>query len=462
MKEKNNKTDLAIRILIIFIVVLIVISIASFLAFSVVLSNKKRTNKQFFDNSKISSVNSNEIEKSPNITSDTISVVQSESETVSTNESKVNNTQDETNTDNLKIKKIFPFKCEFNIPEFKKDIFYDSKTNNTLPFRLVIPKNYDSNKKYPVILFLHGAGELGTDNEKHISTIKTMYYYNGDLVSDAFLICPQTNEWWRLDRYNEGDRKGMLSSALNLLEDLRNNYSFDTNRIYVTGLSMGGYATWSLLEEYGNIFAAGMPICGGGNSSNGYKLKDLPIRIYHSLDDPTVNFSASQSMHSAILNAGGSKAEFVILDGLGHNVWDYAFSDREAFCWLFAQNKLTNPTCEYEYIPYLKIVDSQGKIVISDEDIELINHFGSYRDDNYIYAVNICLNFDGAQKLIKSYNSNKQKDYTVYWLNEKLFIYTADKISENNVLYFENVFSEENVELFYKTVSQSIEVLTLK
>lgn len=147
-----------------------------------------------------------------------------------------------------KITEVFPFKCEFQTPKFLKNVFYDSKNGNALPYRLVLPQNYDPAKKYPVILFLHGAGEIGTDNEKHLGNAMNMFSYNGDLVSQAFVVCPQSNEWWRLDRYMAGDAKGTLSSALNLLNELASNYSFDSDRMYVTGLSMGGYATWSLLE----------------------------------------------------------------------------------------------------------------------------------------------------------------------------------------------------------------------
>lgn len=144
-----------------------------------------------------------------------------------------------------------------------------------------MPENYTSTKKYPVILFLHGAGEIGSDNEKHIENIKNILEYNYDLVSQAFVLCPQSSEWWDLDREYTGDQNGTLGSALHLLQAIQKSYSCDNNRIYVTGLSMGGYATWDLLEEYGDIFAAGIPVCGGGNSKKAYKLKDIPIRIYH-------------------------------------------------------------------------------------------------------------------------------------------------------------------------------------
>ena len=100
---------------------------------------------------------------------------------------------------------------------------------------------------------MHGAGEIGVDNQSQLSNIDQMFKINGDFATQAIVICPQSNEWWNLDREMYGDRKGTLASAMNLLDEIQKTYSCDKNRIYVTGLSMGGYATWNLLEEYGDV-----------------------------------------------------------------------------------------------------------------------------------------------------------------------------------------------------------------
>ena len=353
-----------------------------------------------------------------------------------------------------KVIKIFDFSCKFEIPAAKKEIFSDPQNGNTLPYRLFVPKNYDSSKRYPVLLYLHGAGEIGTDNEKQISYISKLFEYGGDLAENAFIICPQSYEWWDLDEWNNGDQRGTLGSALHLLQKIMQTYSCDDNRVYVTGISMGGFATWDLLEYYGDIFAAGIPICGGGDPLFADSLKDIPIRIYHGTEDPTVSFLSSDEMYHAIINAGGEKVEMIALEGVGHNAWDYAYADRDTLCWLFAQNRLNNPTGRYEYIPYFKIVDNTGKTVISDEDLDGIYYGGSY-EEKYIITVDLVLSSEGRDKLNNAYSMNKGREFTVYWLHEKLYTFTADTLVTDNVFSIIDIFDKNTVICFNKTVNKA-------
>lgn len=373
----------------------------------------------------------------------------SETENVSSNNDKATTERPE------KVLEVFPFECDFAIPVFQRKIFIDSENGNVLPYRLFVPADYDASNQYPVILFLHGAGEIGTDNQKQLENMQKMFENNGDLVSQAIVVCPQSNAWWNLDRQFKGDQKGTLGSVLHLLEEIKSNYSCDNNRIYVTGLSMGGYATWSLLQEYGDIFAAGMPVCGGGDYTKGYVLKEIPIRIYHSKDDPTVPFYNSKSMYDAIINAGGNKVNFIALDGLGHNSWDYAYSDREAFCWLFAQNKSQNPTGKYEYIPCFRIIDEKGETIISDEDIVYVYH-GSFSNAKEFTPVYLSVNATGREKLKKAYTSNASKVFTVYWSAEKLYTFTADGPPIDNKFSIIDVFDKKAADAFCKIMETVI------
>ena len=361
-------------------------------------------------------------------------------------------------TEDIKITKVYNFKLDWKTPEFEKKVFNDTKNGNTLPYRFVAPKNYSASKKYPVVLFLHGAGEMGTDNEKHINNAKKMFEYNGDFLSQAFVICPQTNEWWDVDRNASGDKKGMLGSVLNLLDELSKNYSFDSDRIYVTGLSMGGYATWNLLQQYGDIFAAGMPICGGGNANMANKLIQIPIRIYHSADDPTVSVTQSRNMYNAIVASGGKKAKYIELDGLGHNCWDYAFSDRDAFCWMFAQNKAKNSTGAYQFTPYFRVVDSNGNNIITDSDVEMLYYGSGYEGDKYVVTFNITLTNNGQTKINNAYKAAKSKEFTVYWCDQKLYSYSTNVLIDNNTFIIEGIFDESSASIFYKTVKMSCDI----
>lgn len=361
-------------------------------------------------------------------------------------------------TEDIKITKVYNFKLDWKTPEFEKKVFNDTKNGNTLPYRFVAPKNYSVSNKYPVVLFLHGAGEMGTDNEKHINNAKKMFEYNADFLSQAFVICPQTNEWWDIDRNASGDKKGMLGSVLNLLEELSKNYSFDNDRIYVTGLSMGGYATWDLLQEHGDIFAAGMPICGGGNANMAKKLTQIPIRIYHSADDPTVSVTQSRNMYNAIVASGGKKAKYIELDGLGHNCWDYAFSDRDAFCWMFAQNKAKNSTGAYQFTPYFRVVDSNDNNIITDSDVEMLYYGSGYEGDKYVVTVNITLTNNGQTKINNAYKAAKSKEFTVYWCDQKLYSYSTNILIDNNTFVIEGIFDESSASIFYKTVKISCDM----
>ncbi len=352
-----------------------------------------------------------------------------------------------------KITKIFSFDNKFVVSAVKRQVFYDSKNGNSLPYCLYMPENYTPSKKYPVILFLHGAGEIGTDNQEQLKNINNLFKYNGDLISNAILLCPQTSQWWSLDREQSGDQKGHLGSALHLLQEIQKKYSCDSNRIYVTGLSMGGMATWDLLQEYGDIFAAGIPVCGAGNPYNVSMLRDKPIRIYHGTADATVSFSNSQQMYDAIVKSGGKKVKFFVLEGVGHNAWDTAYADRDTFSWLLAQNKMTNPSGEYEYVHYFKITDSKGNVVITEKDVSEVvfsNDFG----ENPTCTVDVILTDNGKNKLKKAYQNSNGKEFTVHWSTQKLCTFTATTPPVNNVFTMVNVLSEDNAKNFADMVNK--------
>lgn len=366
------------------------------------------------------------------------------------------NSQTQTSTEPVRperVVEIYSFKYEERAKstDYIQDVFYDTQSGNTLPYCLFIPKNYSSSKEYPVILFLHGAGAIGTDNVKQLNNLHNMFEYNGDIVSNAFIICPQSSEWWNLDRDEYNDYNGTLGSALHLLNYITNEYSCDSNRIYVMGLSMGGYATWALLERCGDIFAAGVPICGGGNRYNGAAYKDIPIKIYHGTADTTVSFSNSQSMYNAIVQAGGQKVDFIQLQGVGHNAWDYAFSDREMFCWMFAQNKATNPDGVYEHTERFSIKDAKGKTIITDNDVAKTSYRReSNQKDKMI--IELTLTARGRSILEKAYTSSDGSPFTFYYGTQKVYSFTATTPPNDNVFCIADVFNIDNYYKFYTTV----------
>jgi len=216
-----------------------------------------------------------------------------------------------------------------------------------LPYRIYIPKNYDCGEKYPLLIFLHGAGERGTDNEKQL--IHMQYFFNdpSSPVYDSIVLapqCPEDSQWvlwpWEKGNYSieETPESPGLETLCMLIDDCRDFYNVDDDRIYVTGLSMGGFGTWDLLARHGARFAAGMPVCGGGDPSYAELLKRIPIRVFHGSEDSAVPVSGSRQMFAAIRKAGGELIDYTEFDGEGHGIWDKVYEDRDNIDWLFAQN----------------------------------------------------------------------------------------------------------------------------
>lgn len=349
------------------------------------------------------------------------------------------------------VTKKHTFRADSTVTDPIKETFFDSQNGNTLKYCLYVPDDYSSSKKYPVILFLHGAGELGTDNITHINNLEKMFLNNADYISQSILICPQTAEWWNLDRNYTGDGNGTLTSAMHLLEKIQKEYSCDKNRIYVTGLSMGGHGTWELLERYGNVFAAGVPLCGFGNTNNGAAFKDIPIRIYHGTADPTVSYSSSQQMYNSIIAAGGTKVELFPLHGVLHDAWNYAYADRDLFKWMFSQNKAKG---EVKYSPpaCFRVVDTKGKTVISDEDIDMTDYKIDYWDNVGGVDIYIWLTQEGHAKLKNAYVNSGGKEFTVYCLSNKIYSFKATKAPIDDLFLIKGVFEEFNYLGFYNTL----------
>lgn len=303
--------------------------------------------------------------------------------------------------------------------------FFDTQSGKTLPYRIFVPENYSSKNKYPVLLMLHGAGERGNNNSTQLANFKNAFQTAGDFLSQSIVIFPQcpADGWWRIEEYSESfeNENGWLGAAMRLLKKIQATYSCDSNRIYVTGLSMGGMATWDLLTRYPEVFAAGVPVCGSGNTSFASNLTKIPIWAYHGTADTTVSFSGSESMYNAVLQAGGSMIELKVLEGVGHDAWTYAYGDREMFCWLFAQTKTKAAAndCSYRYRNFLKVTAPNGETLFTEENINYLTL--EYYDSSY----RVLAELDGtAQKAVKqAYSTQKNKTFTVYYYGQKLYAF---------------------------------------
>ena len=155
----------------------------------------------------------------------------------------------------------------------------------------------------------------------------------------CFLIasqCPAGRQWALSSTSSAEHQPGAL--VLDLIEESCKEFPIDKNRIYLTGLSMGGYGTWNLLAEKPDLFAAGMPICGGGDVKTAEKLVKIPLWVFHGDKDNAVKVELSRNMVKALEEAGG-KPKYTEYAGVGHDSWTKTYADEKVLDWLFAQKK---------------------------------------------------------------------------------------------------------------------------
>lgn len=221
----------------------------------------------------------------------------------------------------------------------------------SLPYNLFLPEDYNETTYYPVILFLHGAGERGNDNSNQLNNyLPDLYATRPELMGGAIVIAPQcpTDEQWVNTPWENGNysvdeipESDALKTALKLLEYVVDTYGGDRCRIYITGISMGGFGTWDAIMRHEEIFAAAVPICGGADPSKAEVLKNFPIVTYHDTSDNVVPAVGTKDMVKAIRATKNKNIKYNILSGVGHGAWFVAGVDGEMIDWLFAQNLAT-------------------------------------------------------------------------------------------------------------------------
>ncbi|MCH8047758.1 MAG: prolyl oligopeptidase family serine peptidase [Planctomycetes bacterium] len=199
-------------------------------------------------------------------------------------------------------------------------------------YLLFLPKQYDAqaDKAWPLILFLHGRGE----SYGPLSLVKKwgpprLVEKNADfpyiVVSPQ---CPGKQRW---------SQPRQQQILVDLLDDIEKRYRVNKDRVYLTGLSLGGYGSWTLAAAHPERFAAVVPICGGGDPKDAERLKTLPIWVFHGDKDGAVPFSRSQQMVDAIRKAGGTRVRFTTLENYGHNCWSAAYASPNLYAWLDQQ-----------------------------------------------------------------------------------------------------------------------------
>jgi predicted peptidase len=218
----------------------------------------------------------------------------------------------------------------------------------SIPYRLILPSTIEENVSLPLVIHLHGAGERGTDNNNQLIHLygKGRALGNVDITKTPYIAfapqCPNEQQWvnvpWKDGSYKAGEISDALDLALAAMDDVIKTHKIDKTRIYITGLSMGGYGTWDAIQRRPDFFAAAVPICGAGDPSQAKKIAKLPIWVWHGDADDAVPVRGSREMVGAIKGAGGD-ARYTELEKVGHNSWAPAYASKEMWDWMFAQKR---------------------------------------------------------------------------------------------------------------------------
>ena len=223
---------------------------------------------------------------------------------------------------------------------------YKTPFGEQLPYQIYTPELKEGNK-IPIILLLHGAGERGNDNKKQTAHgFKPIIDYCKSSNKPAIIIapqCPNKMQWvnvkWNSKAHDMPEFPSTpLRLALELLDSKIKSLPVDKSRIYITGLSMGGYGTWDAISRKPQLFAAALPLCGGADIKQAEKLKNLPIWTIHGDKDGAIPVSRSRDIVKALKEAGG-KISYTEHPGAGHNIWTRTYSDKKILDWLFSQKK---------------------------------------------------------------------------------------------------------------------------
>lgn len=227
---------------------------------------------------------------------------------------------------------------------------YVDEEGDTLNYRIAFP-DFSGSESYPLVIFLHGGGERGNDNKVQLKWgVQNFASDEAMMTYKAIVLAPQSpsDATWSNFKGQFDDRDEPLRLAatpskplkmtMEVVDQLIENVAVDTSRIYITGMSMGGFGTWDAIARWPERFAAAVPVCGGGDPSTAETIAHIPIWATHGADDPTVPPEMSREMINALREAG-AKPGYSEYPGVGHFSWLQTYTDDYLMAWLFSQRK---------------------------------------------------------------------------------------------------------------------------
>jgi predicted peptidase len=203
------------------------------------------------------------------------------------------------------------------------------------PYVVYVPKDYDGKKEFPIVLFLHGAGETKTDKTGGKMPVEVGI---GPAIKKREKDFPFIVVIPRAEGFGWGADTKNAKRALAMLDEVEKEYKTDPKRQYLTGLSMGGMGTWSIAAAHPDRWAAIVPICGPGDAKTAEKIKDIPTWGFVGDKDNERIVNGMKGMIDALEKAG-AKPKYTVYPGVGHNSWDNAYGTDDLYKWMLEQKK---------------------------------------------------------------------------------------------------------------------------
>ena len=230
---------------------------------------------------------------------------------------------------------------------------YRSASGQKTPYRLFVPRAYDSTQQYPLVLWLHGAGGRGRDNRKQIEgdqVAGTRIWTGTDsqIAHPSFVLVPQSPGCWDTTGWSancgqtaltdSNTLSNQLQQVVAILDSLEREFNIDSKRLYIAGQSFGGYGTWNFITKRPEIFAAAIILCGGGDPKLAARASAIPIWSFQGDQDALQIVVSNRAMIDAVTQSGGHP-RYTEYPGMNHKIWDRVFSEPELVNWLFSQHK---------------------------------------------------------------------------------------------------------------------------
>ena len=217
--------------------------------------------------------------------------------------------------------------------------FVKGVSKQGLNYQLWGSPTLDGTKRYPLVVWLHGSGQSGTNNESQLGGAPKIWTSEENLAKQpCFLLAPQCPS------ADIGWKNQVADNLLALIADLTEQLPIDSDRLYLTGSSMGGFGTFSIAAKYPQVFAACVPLCGGGDVKNAEILKPIPFWVFHGDKDDMVPVERSRAIVEAVKQAGGERMKYTELEGAGHGITGIVYPRTDLHEWLFQQKKSSPPT----------------------------------------------------------------------------------------------------------------------